>query len=452
MPIKQIALHNISCASALHDSCGVVFKYQGHVLRALSSRGERIVEVLQRDFNIDELAALGLVVPTASKFGAPGLKVAESECISPIIPPSFWTVEMVGQAALVIIRLSRALLKRGYVLWDLKGLQNMTFHFSRGALFLDIGAIHSLKELEENDLSTSYESLLQQILDAFYLPLWLATGNYHSKRFVRRLLNAKRLESESGIARGLISKLSFNGLIAPGYLRLKMYLSERDLESFYALLEHRVGIFLELHRKNNRQAVRTVLPQVLVREDNTNGLVSIIKSCGLVFDLEPDRPAWIEFSPIKWTGYYMIYDNLEWPEEPDSVHSKNPYVQYTVPLLCDIWDRSLRQLEPLRQVADLVIVMSDIYEFCAKKRIPIDFFGRIASYLGGRYLLLTVSPNSVSKVWPGFVANPDNVSPVEFVRQVIGKYFCLVMDVTIKQESGLSTILLFQKHSTEGRE
>jgi hypothetical protein len=233
---------DIHCDSSLHDSCGVVFQYQGGVYRALYERGAKIFSLLSKDNWIDSLTQIGLVRMKGTDLQIPGYyEVIECERIRPILPPAMWTISMLREAAVTVCELSKELLKRDLVLCDLKEMANMTFSASQGPVFLDLGAIHTVTEVEQEALSTSSNLLFEQVASSFYFPLWLSHGALGRGRLVRRFLEYyQRGQMSSELTKAMLRRLTIGWRALPGALRAKALLGSHQYTRFYEMIMHQI--------------------------------------------------------------------------------------------------------------------------------------------------------------------------------------------------------------------
>ena len=110
----------------------------------------------------------------------------------------------------------------------------MTFSAQRGPLLIDIGAVYPVQELERHVLTTSVESLFNQIVSSFYFPLWLAYGPLRRLRTVKNLLEYRRA-GEQGLAftASLFRRLTLGWKVVPGLSKARAYLHAHRYRAFF---------------------------------------------------------------------------------------------------------------------------------------------------------------------------------------------------------------------------
>jgi hypothetical protein len=112
-----------------------------------------------------------------------------------------------------------------------------------------------------------------------------------------------------------------------------------------------------------------------------------------------------------------------------------------LPVICNIWDRSLKPAFALRASADVVFILPDIFEAARTAQVPLDFVGRVLSTLTRNAAIVGVNDSAESS-FPGFVSPPPGSgSPVEFASKTIGKYF-VRQEIIKSSESNQTTVFV----------
>lgn len=428
--LPLIDLKHIHCASSLHDRCGVVFQYGGRFFRALLPRGMKIFELLCKDGWMEDLAKKGLARMKLTDLRLPGYQgIIELERLEPITPPSMWTTNMLAEAGLAVCRLSKELLRNGLIIWDLKKMTNMTFSPQRGPLLIDIGAIYTVDEIENNILTTSPQSLIDQIASSFYAPLWLAHSRLGRWPSVQHLLEHKRAEEGYlAIASSLLRKMTMGWRLVPGLIKARDLLQARHYPEFYDLLAKRVQAWMngELSKApveagtiDNNLCSGSQLPMDLLKvvDEAIEGIDG-----QTIFDLNPEG----EFGPKMVANYrpalYLVTKDTVRAEK--YFNGRGDRYRNILPLLCDIWDRSLKNAQILRNSRDLVILMPDVITVDITSRVPLDFMGQVLSLMTKRFAIVGVDPTSQAGGFSSFVTPAGHgVDRVDFAKDIIGKYF-----------------------------
>lgn len=446
----MIDLKNIYCASSLHDCCGVVFEYEGKFFRALLPRGIRLFDLLNRDGWMQCLFENGLARIQRSDLYIPGYQgIIELERLSPIVPPFMWTTNMLGEAGLVVCKLSKELLRRGLVIWDLKGMTNMTFSAQRGPLLIDIGAIYTIQELENHILRISEQSLFEQIISSFYAPIWLACGPFRHLHSVERLLEYRKT-GEQGFAfvASLLRRLTIGWKIIPGLIKAKSLLYSHQYEKFYDFINYKIQILhnksvSRIHADMSEQSHFKMLGQDLkaiiqILDGSLGGMDNKV-----VFDLFPEEEIGLNIAEYTNANVYLVTSNCTKAEEIYAWRKKK--YKNVLPILCDIWDRSFQSCSVLREGCDLVYILPDIFEAAVAAKVPLDFVGRVLSMLTRRVAVVGIGQPGDKANFPSFVCPPEsNGDPVEFVRSTVGKYF-RSHEIVRSRESSKATILILRK-------
>ena len=443
----MIDLSKIVCSSALYDCCGVVFEYQGKMFRALLPRGLRIFEMLSQCGWIEDLAKKGLARMWLTDLKIPGYeKVIELEKIRPVIPPFMWTPRMLAQAGFTICDLSEELLKKNLILWDLKGMTNMTFSPS-GPLLMDIGAIYTVQELERNFLTISVKSLFDQTVAAYYLPLWLEYGPFRNLTAVKRLReNYWGGEQGFAIASSILRRLTLGYRIIPGLLHAKRSLTFHRYVDFFKCVRRQLERWVG-DEMNSRSMESTDPMSLKIAKPDQQFFREIIekKMCGqmgqVVFDLFPDGGVGGRISTHNKTELYFISPDADKGEE--IYRRRNMRGEAILPIVCNIWDRSSWQCFFLEGSADLVYILPDVFKAAATSRVPLDFMGRILSTLTQGSALIGISGNNKEESFPAFVSCPNSeADPVNFVLGILSKYFRSHEVVRGPQGSNATVIIL----------
>jgi hypothetical protein len=122
------------------DPTGFVFNYEGRVFRAINNSTKKDVLFLIESGAIDELYNDHLIPKTTiSEFTVEGYElVLEHEKIDIVIYPTEWSFSMLKDAALLILKVNKILLKYGFETRDAHGY-NVLFNHSVPT-FIDIGS------------------------------------------------------------------------------------------------------------------------------------------------------------------------------------------------------------------------------------------------------------------------------------------------------------------------
>jgi hypothetical protein len=444
---KMLDLKKIRCASALYDHCGVVFEYEGKMFRALLPRGRMIFEILNEGGWIEDLAEKGLTRMWATDREIPGYeRVIELERIKPVLPPFMWTPQMLARAGVAVCDLSEELLKKKLILWDLKGMTNMTFS-PRGPLLMDIGAIYTVKELEENFLTTSVKSLFDQTIGAYYLPLWLEYGPFRKLRVVKRLReNHWGGEQGFAIVSSILRRLTLGYKVVPGLFQAKRYLACHRYEEFFKCVRRRIQRWvgdevnsLNMELSDPMTSTRTN-PEVHFFCDIIEKKM-ISEKGQVIFDLFLEGGVGRKISAHNQSQLYFISPDAYKGEE--IYRRRNKKGQSILPIVCNIWDRSSWQRNFLEASADLVYILPDVFKAAVNARVPLDFMGRILSTLTKGSALVGISGNSKEASFPAFVSCPNSQEdPLYFVLGILSKYFQSHEVITGPPGSNAAVIIL----------
>lgn len=421
---------HIHCASSLHDCCGVVFEYEGKFFRALFPRGLKIFELLCKDGWMENLAEKGLARMMLTDLRLPGYQgIIELERLQPIIPPCMWTTNMLAEAGLAVCRLSKELLRNGLIIWDLKGMTNMTFSPQRGPLLIDIGAIHTIHEIENGILTTSVGSLFDQIVSSFYAPLWLAHGPFRGLQSVQRLLEYRRAGEEGfAMASSLLRKMTMGWRFVPGLLKARDLIHARQYSRFYDLLGKRVQAWMnadlstapvEAGKANNHLCSAAQLPMDLLRViDEASGGID----GQTIFDLNPEGEFGVKMAANYNAVVYLVTKDRARAEK--YFNWRGSRTRNILPLACDIWDRSLKNGQILRNSCDVVALMPDVITLGIAGRVPLDFMGQVLSLVTKRFAIVGVDPTGQAGGFSSFVSPAGHGEDrLEFARDIIGNYF-----------------------------
>jgi hypothetical protein len=94
-----------------------------------------------------------------------------------------------------------------------------------------------------------------------------------------------------------------------------------------------------------------------------------------------------------------------------------------LPMVCDIWDRSLKTAFALRASTDVVFILPDLLQAAGAAQVPLDFVGQVLSLLTKDVAVVGIG-RSTKSMFPTFLSPPSGSgSPVEFATKTIGKYF-----------------------------
>ncbi len=419
----------ISCSSGLYDSCGVVFRHDERIFRALYSRGDNLFQMLTQDSWIDKLTDLGLIPMKRADVAIPGYdSVIECDRVRPVISRSMWTTGMVREAGLTLCALSKELLRRHLVIWDLKNLSNMAYSARRGPVFLDLGAIHTIEEIENRRLSTSVRSLLDQIAAALYIPVWLAYGTPMKLRVAKRLLEfLKAGEPASDLAAGIIRRLTIRWMAVPGLFRARRLLQAGHYAAFFDLIENRIARWTDSSAIGSR-SLDPATSQPGPAGRNLDNIVGTIKNVlanlddKILFDLNPEYGFGLNQGMKTTAETYLITADVEIANRSFSL--RQHHGKAFLPVLCDIWERSFQPASMLRDGCDVAFLLPDVYEVATSAKVPLDFVGLVLSSITRSSAVIGVGRFPRKSQFPAFVSPPeDSLDPMQFVRQTVGKYF-----------------------------
>ena len=427
----MIDVERIDCSSRLFDSCGIVFKHNGRILRALSRRGRAITDMLHNEFDCDKLSQMGFLVPSESDLKFEGYEgLVETPFIRPLIGPSMWNADVLVSACVTLCRLCREFLLQDYVLWDLGSRDNMAYHGEKGPLFLDMGALHSIEELEGKKLSTSFDSLLGQVLDAFLIPIWFCLGPMRNNRSVVNMLNYSRLEPRQGPAKSMLRRIALHGQLIPGYRKAKSLIRRRQIYEFY---EHIEGTVLRWYEGRTSQAVKAQAPP-LNQDQKSSLFVDVVSALidpnrhSVLFNVGPNLGR--EFERRGYNcDIYELSQAGAWPQLLHEVERST--------IVCDVWDRTFTNAHMLSGMCDYAIC-SDFMQTVFDSRLPLDYAGKVLTSLSTQGCILGIASQRVGR-FPGIDSAPHGMTSEDFVCKVIGKYLKLY-DVQVDAESGLSII------------
>jgi len=397
---------------------------------------------------MDSLAELGLVRMHKTDLQIPGYNtVIECERISPIIPPPMWTSSMLREAALSLCEINKELLLRGLVIWDLKGMANMTFSAQHGPVFMDIGAIHRIDEIENGVLSTSINSLFEQIASSFYAPLWLAHSALGRGRLVRQFLEYYRKgPMSSELSKAMLRRLTIGWRALPGALRARALLGSRQYTRFYEVIMHEIrdwgcdGIseaYADPCEPSEGQSVRRSIGEIVrIIGDRLGNLKG-----KTVFDLCPQEKVGTGIADRYAANAYLLTKDSTIAEQYWGLRKKKN--KPVLPVVCDIWDRSFHNCCDLEESCDVVCLLPSIIDAAMNDKVPIDFIGRVTSSLTRNIAVVGIRNTGTQREYPFFVspAQPsDNV--LDFVRQAFRKYFRKQEVVNLSDTPGTSILIL----------
>jgi hypothetical protein len=425
----MIDLEEIHCASSLNDCCGVVFEYQRTFYRALFPRGQRIFQDLSRDGWMERLVEKGLARMRWTDLHLPGyVGIIELERLHPVIPPFMWTTQMLAEAALVVCELARELLTRDLVIWDLKEMSNMTFSAQRGPLLIDIGAVYSVQELEGHVLTTSVESLFNQIVSSFYFPLWLSYGPLRRLRLVKNFLEYRRA-GEPGLAftASLSRRSTLGWKVVPGLSRARAHLHAHRYVKFFESVQRKIEPWYRasMGEMANRSEERS---QIMVSEEDLQSVLRIMREVTggidskVIFDVSARAEMGLKIAEHLSAAHYLITKDRA---EAESVYAwRKKSGKPVLPILCDIWDRSWLSCHPLRNGCDVISTLPDVIQVASEARVPLDFVGQILSSLTRHVAIVGVGEDLGETNFPGFVSSPIGAGdPIAFVLATVGKHF-----------------------------
>jgi hypothetical protein len=446
----MIDLEKIHCASSLHDCCGVIFEYQGTFYRALLPRGQRIFQYLFRDGWGERLVGKGLARMRWTDLHLPGyVGIIELEQLHPVIPPFMWTTQMLAEAALAVCELAQELLTHDLVIWDLKGMSNMTFSAQRGPLLIDIGAVYSVQELEGHVLTTSVESLFDQILSSFYFPLWLTYGPLGRLRSIKNLLEYRRA-GEQGLAftASLFRRFTLGWKVVPGLSRARAHLQAHQYGAFFECVHRKIEPWYRTNVGEMPIQSREQFQSKMSEEDLQSVLRIMREATGgidgkVIFDVSARAEMRLKIAEhLSGTLYLITKDRAE----AESVYAwRKKSGKPVLPILCDIWDRSWQGCNPLQDGCDVISILPDVIQVASEARVPLDFVGQILSSLTRHVAIVGVSEDPGEANFPGFVSSPIGAGdPIAFVLATVGKYFRR-HEVVRLSEGGKSSLLILYR-------
>jgi hypothetical protein len=420
--------HAITCSSELYDSCGVVFGYKGEIFRALYPRGKWMFDLLAKDGWMDRLVSLGLVRMDKTDLALPGYEaIIKSEKVSPIIPPMKWSTGMLCEAGQVLCALNQELLTRRLLIWDLKDFSNMAFCGKRGPVFLDLGAIHSVEELERKAFGISDRSLLDQIASSFYAPLWLTIGRPGKLQAAKRFAAYRRRGKEAfSLPAAVLRRITFEWMTLPGLWRGRRLLRAGRYEEFFGLIAERLQTWsTKLSTQIDLPAEWEVWTESAKAEHAR--IISVIEQAvgGLsdktFLDLSPNKGYGLKLAEKTNATTYLVTHS---EREADAFFTWRQKTKKPIlPVVCNIWDRTFKPAFALRASADVVFILPSLFETAHAAQVPLDLVGRVASTLTRRIAVIGIS-NSEPLSFPAFLSPPTASSNVvDFARKTIGKYF-----------------------------
>jgi hypothetical protein len=441
---------HIHCASSLHDCCGVVFQYEGRFFRALLPRGVAIFQLLHRDGGMENLAEKGLARMKLTDLPLLGYQgIIELERLRPILPPSMWTTHMLAEAGLVVCQLSKELLRNDLIVWDLKGMNNMTFSAERGPLLIDIGAIYTIHEIENRILTTSVRSLFDQMISSFYAPLWLAHGPFGRLQSVQRFLEYRRAGEEGfAMASSLLRKMTMGWRFVPGLFKARDRIYAHQYSEFFDLVYKKMQTWINgdlskktigLRKNNSLYSGRQLLiPLAKIVDEVLGGVDGKI-----VFDLNPGGDLGLTLAEKSKEIVYLVTKDSHQAEE--YFHLRRKGYKNILPVCCDIWDRSLKNGHILRNGCDVVCLIPDVIAVCIAEKVPLDFLGEVLSLITKNTAIVGVDPAGQKGEFPGFVTPASTgADPIKFVSDIVGKYFRSCEMVQIPESRKLA-LMIFRK-------
>jgi hypothetical protein len=440
--------HAITCFSELHDSCGVVFRHEGRIYRALYPRGKQIFDRLSENGWMNRLVSVGLVRMMQTGFTLPGYEaVVEADTIRPVVPPVKWSTGMLCEAGQVLCALSEELLTRRLLVWDLKHFSNMAFCSKRGPIFLDLGAIHSIEELEHNLLSISIDSLLDQVAHSFYVPVWLTLGGFGRFTATKRLVAYRRRGPEAfDLPAALLRRISFGWTVVPGLGKGARLLRAGRYKEFFRHIAEKLGAW-----SATLSAQADLPPEWNGRSGSAGAerrrVIGLIEqavgslSDKVCFDLSLDKEYGLMIADEKNSATYLLTNN---EHEADTLFAwRKKTEKPLLPVVCDIWDRSLKPAFALRESADVAMILPDLFQTAGRARVPLDFVGQVLSLATKRFAVIGIS-NPAESRFPTFLSPPPGSGgPVEFARRTIGKYFR--RQELIESASNGTALIVFHK-------
>ena len=418
---------HISCASDLFDQTGVVFEYEGRIMRALLPRGTWIFGLLAQNGLVDRLSPIGLpeMRPLDERLeGFAGL--IECERFSPIVPPHMWTNRMLLEAGLTVCNLSKESLANNLLLWDLKCMTNMTYSARKGPVFLDLGGFYTTNEIKSRILHTSHESLVGQIASSFYAPLWLIYGPLKKATFARRLVNLYHNElTKTAVAIPILRRLTGNWRLLPGMRKGLTLLKAGEYGHFYDSIINRL---LNWARMDDAEDADRAFPSDEATDDQIGPVLQLLKNSTNNFT----RTVFFDIFPSSGYGMAIAEKGLGevYGLTPSEQLARELFIwrkQTTKPLLpviCNIWDKSFSSSACLGESCDVVFALPDILELARAGRVPVDFIGKMLARLTRKMAVIGISSKPPTDAFPGFVTPPNGgKSSEDFVVETVGKYF-----------------------------
>jgi hypothetical protein len=443
----MIDLSRISCKSDLFDQTGVVFEYDGRIMRALLPRGTWIFGLLAENGLVERLSPIGLpeMRPLDQRLeGFAGL--IECERFSPIVPPHMWTNRMLLEAGLTVCNLSRESLTNNLLLWDLKCMTNMTYSATRGPVFLDLGGFYTIEEVESHILHTSHESLVGQIASSFYAPLWLVYGPMKNAAYVRRLANLYRNEStKTGIAVPILRRLTGNWRLLPGMRNGLRLLKAKKYSHFYDSIINRLLTWARMDDAGDGASAFTSAEAL---GGQMGPILQLLKN----WTKDVPRPVFFDLFPA--SGYGMaiaekdlgdVYGLTPSEQLADRLFAwRKQTAKPLLPVLCNVWDKSYSSSACLWESCDVVFALPNILELARAVPVPLDFIGQMLAKLTRKVAVVGISGTSSTDSFPGFVAPSNGTkSSRDFVVEAVGKYFKSCEQIDLGPSS--RSIAIFRK-------
>ena len=142
------------------------------------------------------------------------------------------------------------------------------------------------------------------------------------------------------------------------------------------------------------------------------------KTC---FDLNPSKGYGLTITEEANSATYLVTHN---ESEADALFAWRQKRKIPLlPVVCNIWDRSLKPAFALRERADVTVILPDIFEAAQAARVPLDFVGQVLSLITRNAAVVGISSPTEAR-FPAFLSPPPgSASPVEFARRTIGKFF-----------------------------
>ncbi len=200
------------------DKSGRVFRYNGNIYRAITSRGAKIAKYVLNGNYLENLISQGLIETKIADLYLDGYEaVLEHKTVEFISYPQEWTIDMLQEAAIMFCRLNIELMKIGLCCKD-SHPWNITYD-STHPIFLDFGSLEFINKL-------SISSWISEFERNFYLPLWIASKG--KKTLARYCL----MEHTSGFSKHL-----FANKIAKCLLLRYRFLAKQARHDFRAFLK-----------------------------------------------------------------------------------------------------------------------------------------------------------------------------------------------------------------------